>query len=393
MSDVAVVGGGIVGLATARELALRGERVTVFEREREVALHQTGRNSGVVHAGIYYSPGSLKAELCRRGARLLRAYCAEHALPYEEVGKLVIAATSDELPRLDVLERRATLAGVPGLERIGGDAIAEFEPNAVGVAALHSPTTAITDFVAIAHALAAEVGALGGEVHCSNEVATVTGAGNRATLTLASGESRTFARAVVCAGLWSSRLAARSGAAREPRIVPFRGEYLALKPGAAARVRGLIYPVPDPALPFLGVHLTRRVDGSVLIGPSAVPALALTGYRRRDVDLATLRELALWPGARRLARRQWRHAAAELAGSIDRRRVVADAARYLPGLGPGDVTSARSGVRAQAVSDDGQLIDDFVLETDGAVTRVRNAPSPAATSSLAIAERIAERVR
>lgn len=390
-----VVGGGILGIATARLLALTrpGDEVVLLEREPELALHQTGRNSGVIHAGVYYPPGSLKARLCRRGAQLMLGYCTDRGLPLEVCGKVVVALDESELPRLEELERRASANGVPGLRRVDAAGLRELEPHAAGVAALHSPTTAITDFAAVARALAEDLVAAGGEVRTGAEVVRIDQAsGREAAAVLAGGAPVAADRVIVCAGLRADRLARASGAASEPRIVPFRGEYYELVDEQRTLVRGLIYPVPDPALPFLGIHATRRVDGAVLLGPNAVPAFALEGYSRRAVSGADLADLARWPGAWRLARREWRTGLGELRRSRSPERFVAEAARYLPGITAADVRPARAGVRAQAVDRDGSLVDDFRLDVRGAAGWVRNAPSPAATSSLALAEELLERL-
>ncbi len=386
---VGVIGGGILGLAIGRELGRRrpGTRVEVLEKEDRLAAHQTGHNSGVVHAGIYYRPGSLKAELCTRGRLLLRDYCAEHGLPYDEVGKLVVAVDADELPRLEALERSATENGVPGLRRLDAGALREIEPHATGLSALHSPATAITDFSAVAHKFAAEIEAAGGRIRLSTEVARIEAAGDGVRLTTSGGEQR-FDRLVVCAGLQGDRLARQVDGEAGPRIVPFRGEYLTVRPAKRDLVRGLVYPVPDPAYPFLGVHFTRRVDGGLEVGPNAVLALRREGYRRRDVSLADVADTLAWPGFWRLARRHWRTGATELRGSLSLRAYLRAAQRYVPAIGVADVVRAGSGVRAQAVERDGTLVDDFRISTSGPVTSIRNAPSPAATSSLAIAEHV-----
>jgi L-2-hydroxyglutarate oxidase LhgO len=384
-----VVGGGILGTATARLLALERPDIDVVlvEREAELALHQTGRNSGVIHAGVYYAPGSLKARLCRRGAELMIEYCQERGLPIDVCGKVVVALDERELPRLAELERRAQANGVPGLRRLGSIGLRDVEPHAAGIAALHSPRTAITDFARVARSFAEDLVAAGGSVRTRAEVVRIEAA-PRPVAVLASGERMAADRIIVCAGLRADRLARASGAAEEPRIVPFRGEYHALVPARADDVRGLIYPVPDPALPFLGIHLTRRIGGGVLVGPNAVPAWALEGYDRRTRHWTELADLARWPGARRLAVRHWRTGLTELRRSRSTARFVAEAARYLPGLTADDVVPAPAGVRAQAVERDGSLVDDFRLEAQGGVAWVRNAPSPAATSSLAIAEEL-----
>jgi L-2-hydroxyglutarate oxidase LhgO len=390
---VGVIGAGIVGLAVARRLThlLPDARVTVLDKEDRVAAHQTGHNSGVVHAGLYYAPGSLKATLCRRGMSLLKEYCQEKQLPYEECGKLVVAVDDSERPALERIRQRATENGVPGLRSLDAAQIRQIEPNAAGVAGLHSPHTAITDFVAVCRAYADDVRAAGGEVRLSTPVHRIGQAGG-AVQVLAGGENLEFDRLVICAGLQSDTVAQWAGDDAEPAIVPFRGEYFTLVPEKTSLVNGLIYPVPDPDYPFLGVHFTRRVGGYVDVGPNAVLGLAKEGYRRRDISLRDLRETLAWPGFRVFARKHWRMGIGEYAGSASRRLYLNRARRYVPALGYGDVVPAPAGVRAQAVDRDGSLVDDFRINQLGAVTAVRNAPSPAATSSLAIAEHVSEQV-
>ena len=402
---VVVVGGGILGLATARLIAHEqpDADVLVVEREPQLALHQTARNSGVVHAGIYYEPGSLKARLCRRGVALTRAYCAERGIRYEACGKLVVALEQAELPRLERLTERARANGVPGLRRLDAAELREIEPHAAGIAALHSPETAITDFRAVALSLADELCQRGGSVRTGVEVTRVRTTPSAAAavparrspagvVELAGGEELRADRVIVCAGLHADRLARASGEDAAPRIVPFRGEYWALVPERRSLVRGLIYPVPDPELPFLGVHLTRTIDGSVLIGPNAVLALARDGYARRTVRRRDVGELIAWPGTWRLLRRHWRAAVGEAHRSLSKHAFVGEARRYVPALRPDDAVPARAGVRAQAVDRDGTLVDDFRIGGDARVTWVRNAPSPAATSALAIAEELVGRL-
>jgi L-2-hydroxyglutarate oxidase len=379
--DIAVVGGGILGLATARELLRRrpGASVVVLERERELARHQTGHNSGVVHAGIYYAPGSLKARLCVEGARDLYAYCEECGVPFERRGKLIVARDGSELARLDELERRGRANEVPGLRRVDAHGLREIEPHARGVAALHSPNTGVVDFAEVARAFAADVEAAGGQIHLGTRITAIQTP--RDGLRLLHGSKETGARfAVFCAGAWADELAVRAGADPDPRIVPFRGAYLRLRADRTHLVRGLIYPVPDPELPFLGVHLSRHLDGNVSLGPSAL--LAPTRLGRSLV----------WPGTWRMARRWWRTGARELAHAASTRRFARAAARYVPALEPGDFTRWYAGVRAQAVARDGRLVDDFVLSETERALHVRNAPSPAATSALALARLIADRV-
>ncbi|HWI43697.1 MAG TPA: L-2-hydroxyglutarate oxidase [Nocardioides sp.] len=390
---IGVVGAGIVGLAVAREVGRRrpGTRVVVLEAEDRVAAHQTGHNSGVVHAGIYYRPGSLKAQLCTRGRALLRDYCQEHALPYEECGKLVVAVDPDERGRFDALERTARENGVPGLRRLDGAALREVEPHAVGIAALHSPFTAITDYVAVAEQLAADVRAAGGEVLLSTPVTGVRRAGGR--IRIASGvHEYDVDRLVLCGGLQSDRLGALVGDDAAPRIVPFRGEYMSVSPAKAGLVRGMVYPVPDPRYPFLGVHFTRRVSGGLEVGPNAVLALRRDGYHRTSVRAADVASIASWPGFWRMAAQHWRTGVREVRGSLSTTAYMRAAQRYVPAIGPDDVVRAGSGVRAQAVDRDGSLVDDFRVTHHDGITSVRNAPSPAATSSLAIAEHVVDQM-
>ena len=361
--DVAVVGAGIIGLAVARELQKRGSSVVVLEREEEVAAHQTGHNSGVIHQGVYYAPGSLKARLCRRGAELLYAFCEEHGIAVERCGKVIVATSQRELRRLDELHRRGLENGVPGLRRLEPGELREREPHARGIAALHSPETGIVDFAAVARALAEEVPVVTG---CTVERFVEESGGVR--VVHAGGEMN--ARfAIACAGLWSDRLAVASGQSHDPRIVPFRGGYHRLR--RTDLVRGLIYPVPDPQLPFLGIHLTKRIDGDVLVGPSALLVGGLT-----------------WPGTWRVARRWWRAGATELMSAASTRAFASAARRYVPELDRGDLLPGPAGVRAQAVTRSGSLVDDFVFSRTAHTLHVRNAPSPGATSSLAIAEHI-----
>ena len=380
---IGIVGGGIVGVALARRVAGLGRdvAVTVLEKEPELARHQTGRNSGVVHAGLYYTPGSLKARLCRRGVELLSEFCAASGLTYDRCGKVVVALDQTELGRLDAIHERAVANGVPGVRMIGRDQLRELEPHVEGIAALHSPETAVVDFGAVTRRLAADAAALG--------VGIRTGVAVRGIRQDAGGERLRFDELVICGGLHTDRLARLAGDDDDPRVVPFRGEYYELVPERRSLVNGLVYPVPDPRYPFLGVHLTRRFDGGVLVGPNAVLALAREGYRWRDLRPRDLAETLAWPGFRRMAARHWRTGVREVVGSLSRRAFCDAARRYVPELRPDDLLRARSGVRAQAVARDGSLVDDFRISRQGRVVAIRNAPSPAATSSMAIAEHIA----
>lgn len=384
---IGVIGAGIVGLAVARELATtRGAEVTVLDKENSVGAHQTGHNSGVVHAGIYYPPGSLKARLCREGVALLKEYCAHHRLPYEEVGKLVVACTGAERPRLAALAERARANGVPGIVELDALALREIEPHAVGVGAVHSPHTAITDFPAVARRLALDVAELGGSVRLGHPVRAIRET-TRGVEVLAAGRRFAFDRLVICAGLSTDAVARMAGRPGDIRIVPFRGEYYALEGAAKDLVRGLIYPVPDPRYPFLGVHLTKHIDGEVLVGPNAVLALAYEGYR--GLNLRNSWQILRWPGTLRMARQHWRTGLKEVHGSLVKGAFVRAARRYVPELTASDLRRTEGGVRAQAVAKDGRLVDDFAVDVQGRVVLVRNAPSPAATSSLAIARHIA----
>ncbi|MEU2615083.1 L-2-hydroxyglutarate oxidase [Micromonospora sp. NPDC007271] len=387
-----VVGAGIVGLAVARELLIRrpGSSVVVLEKERQVGLHQTGHNSGVVHAGVYYQPGSLKATLCRRGVALLREYTAEHDIAYQELGKVIVARDATEEARLADLFARARANGVPGVQLLGPDGLRDREPHARGRAALLSPHTAVVDFGQVARSLAADVARLGGEVRPGTAVTGITRRGDAVALTT-TGQDVVAEQVILCAGLHVDRLATMAGGDPAPRILPFRGEYYRLRPERSSLVRGLIYPVPDPRYPFLGVHLTRRIDGTVDVGPNAVLALAREGYRRRDVRLDDLLATLGYAGFPRLAARHWRTGVREMLGSLLKGRFVAAARHYVPELASADLVRAPAGVRAQAVDRRGDLVDDFRIEIMGRVVAVRNAPSPAATSSLAIAEHVVER--
>jgi (S)-2-hydroxyglutarate dehydrogenase len=387
---IGIVGGGIVGVALAHRITGLGPdvAVTVLEKEPALALHQTGRNSGVVHAGLYYVPGSLKARLCRRGVTLLREFCAGHGLAWDECGKVVVALDEVELGRLGAIHERAQANGVPGVRTIGREELAELEPHVRGIAALHSPSTAVVDFGEVTRRLAADAAALGAQIRTGVPVRRITQDAAGVAVD-ADGERLAFDELVICGGLHTDRLARLAGHDGDPRVVPFRGEYYELVPGRRHLVNGLVYPVPDPRYPFLGVHLTKRVDGGVLVGPNAVLALAREGYRWRDLRPGDLAETLTWPGFRRMAARHWRTGVREVVGSLSRRAFCDAARRYVPELRPADLRRARSGVRAQAVARDGTLVDDFRISRQGRVVAIRNAPSPAATSSMAIAEHIA----
>lgn len=391
--DVAVVGAGIVGLAVARELATRrpGASIEVLEREAAVGRHQTARNSGVVHAGLYYPPGSLKARLCADGMRSLYRYCEQRAIPHRIAGKLVVAVHQGELRGLAALEERARANRVPGLRRVAGDELRALEPACAGIAGLHSPRTGVVDFGAVARALAVDLEEGGAIVSTGCGVRGVRRDGRGLVLTHARGELRA-GFAVFCAGSASDRLAVLAGADPDPRIVPFRGSYLRLTRARRHLVRSLIYPVPDPALPFLGVHFTRGVDDEVLLGPTAQLAATRDGRPLTRASARDVLDTLSWPGSRRLLRRHARTALREWLIGRSPGALVAEARRYVPALEEGDVEPTWSGVRAQAVSRDGRLLDDFAFSQTERALHLRNAPSPAATAALAIAREVADRV-
>lgn len=390
---IVVVGAGIVGVATARRLSIErpDAEITVIDKEARVAGHQTGHNSGVIHSGIYYPPGSLKAQLCRRGSGMLKAFCAENGIPYNNIGKLVVALDADEAERLEEIRRRALANGVDDVRMIGASEITDIEPHVEGVRALYSPSTAIVDFVAVTQAIAGDLTARGGSVRTATPVSGFRQE-QHSVVVLTGSEEFVADEVVICAGLQSARLAVLAGDDPEPAIIPFRGEYYRIAPEHADLVRGLVYPVPDPRYPFLGIHLTRRIDGTVDVGPNAVLALALEGYRRTDISAGDLAEVVRNPAFRKLARTHWRTGAKETVGSISKRYFLAQARKYLPALVLSDLEPAPAGVRAQAIKNDGQLVDDFWVTRRPRITMVRNAPSPAATSSLAIAEYITRQV-
>jgi (S)-2-hydroxyglutarate dehydrogenase len=392
--DVAIIGGGIVGLATAyRLLEARPDlRIEVIEQEADIGQHQSGHNSGVVHAGLYYTPGSLKARLCREGKAELEAFCAVHDIPIERTGKIVVALSDDELPRFEELREKAAANGVPGLEVVGPERIREIEPHAVGIRALWSPSTGIVDFRRVAQAIAADVRARGGTITTGRRATRIDRRPDGLVVGWSDGELLAGS-VVACAGLWADRVAGLTGdAGRDaPRIVPFRGDYYTLTPDAAPLVRGLIYPVPDPRFPFLGVHLTRRIDGQVWAGPNAVLAFKRTGYRRRDISIPDLVGTLTYPGFLRLARRYLRTGLAEMWRDVSKAAFLRELQRYVPELRADQLVFGPSGVRAQALRRDGSLVDDFDLAGSGRVLHVRNAPSPAATASLAIGRTLAQR--
>ncbi|MGW4208302.1 L-2-hydroxyglutarate oxidase [Lentzea sp. NPDC004789] len=383
MRSVVVIGGGIVGLAVAAELASRGARVTVLEKEKRWGAHQTGHNSNVVHAGLYYKPGSLKARMSVAGNASMVAFAQEHGVPVEVCGKLVVATSEDELPRLHDLAARAEANGVPAKLVSAGEA-REYEPEVACVAALRVESTGIIDYPAVCAALVRSLD--GHDLRLQSPALAIRTVGSSVEVATPQGVVRADAL-VNCAGLQSDRIARLAGLHPAARIVPFRGEYYELR--RTDLVRGLIYPVPDPTLPFLGVHLTRMLDGSVHCGPNAVLALRREGYRWSDVSLTDLAEVARFPGAWRLARKYARTGVDEVLRSLSRKRFAASLARLVPAVREDDLVRAESGVRAQAMLPDGSLVDDFLIETGPRQVHVLNAPSPAATGSLEIAKYVA----
>jgi L-2-hydroxyglutarate oxidase len=391
--DVVVVGAGLVGLATARALIdrLDGLSLAVIDKEDGVAEHQSSHNSGVIHSGLYYKPGSLKARLSVEGRRAIYALCEEQGIPYEQSGKLVIATDESEIPALEELERRGRANGLRGLRRVGPGEITEFEPEATGIAGLHVPEAGVVDFPAVAEHHAKALADAGASVITGDEVTAISHtAGGVGIL---AGDRSFSARALVnCAGLQSDLVAALAGIEPAVRIIPFRGEYYKLTPDAEGLVRTLIYPVPDPRFPFLGVHFTRRIDGSVEVGPNAVLALGREHYRGAKADWAEVRSILAHSGFRRLAWKHWRSGTAEMLNSRSTRLYARLARKLVPALRKGHLVPGGAGVRAQAVDRSGKLVDDFVIERAGNTVHVLNAPSPGATASIAIGRHIAAEV-
>ena len=390
--DVTVIGGGIVGLATARELMRRQPRasVIVLEKEPDLAHHQTGHNSGVIHSGVYYKPGSAKARTCTRGGKLLRQFCDENSVRYHECGKIIVARDTSEIPVLEELHRRGTANGVPQLALLSAEELREIEPHATGQRALHVPNAAIIDYRKVSEALARRIAEAGGEIRTGAGVTAIRESESEVLLKTTAVDVRTR-HYIACAGLHSDRVVRLSGSRPEARIVPFRGEYFELVPERHYLVRGLIYPVPDPRFPFLGVHFTRVIDNGVEAGPNAVLALAREGYRKRDINLRDLAEALTYPGVWKLLARHWRTAAGEVFRSLSKRAFVKALATLVPEIREQDLVSAPAGVRAQALLPNGFLVDDFLIAEKPRSLHVCNAPSPAATASLAIAEEIVDR--
>lgn len=394
MYDVAVVGGGILGTATAMRLVqeLPRCRVAVLEKETDVAQHQTGHNSGVIHAGIYYAPGSRKANLCTVGSRMLRRFCDDRGIPYEMCGKVVVAANEAQTPALRELMRRGAANGAEGLEMIGSERLRELEPHAAGVGAVYSPNTGIVDFTAVTRAYVSELRDAGGELHTATRVLRVHSDGSG--LVLETNRGALHAKYVVnCAGLHSDEVARGMGVDLGLRIIPFRGEYFSLAPERAGLVRGLIYPVPDPRLPFLGVHFTKRVSGGVEAGPNAVLSLAREGYAKTSLDLSDAIGTLTYPGFWRLSLTHWRTGIKEQYRSMSKRAFVRSLRALVPDVRMDDLIEPGAGVRAQAVDRRGNLLQDFEIARSPNAVHVLNAPSPAATASLAISRHVVNQAR
>jgi L-2-hydroxyglutarate oxidase len=387
--DFIVVGGGIVGLATARALLQRhpAARIALLEKEQRVARHQTGNNSGVIHSGIYYKPGTLKAKLCVEGARRMYEFCAEHGVAHQKCGKVIVAVTEDELPRLEELHRRAIANGVPGVQRIDADALREVEPNVTGIAALHSPATGIADYTAVCEALASELHQSGAVVQLSTRVTNIREQQQQVEVRTAH-DTLHAARLVVCGGLQADLLARMAGLQPNVQIVPFRGEYYFVKPERRDLVRGLIYPVPNPEFPFLGVHFTITTGGELEAGPNAVLAFAREGYGYSDINVGDLARTLYFPGFQKLAQKWWRVGAYEYYRSLNKAEFVRSLQRLVPSVRADDIVRGGAGVRAQAVRVDGAMVDDFEFVSSACTLHVLNAPSPAATASFAIADEI-----
>ncbi len=390
--DLCIIGAGILGLATAYAVQQRSSsaRILVLDKEPEIASHQTGHNSGVIHQGIYYKPGSLKAQLSVTGARRMVEFCERSGIPFERVGKVIVATDEDELPRLDALYERARANGVPGITRLDASELKELEPHAAGLAGLYSPNTAIVDYRRVAHALRDAIVAAGGIVQTNARVTAIQARVGEIVIQ-AGGAAHTARYLVNCAGLYADEVARLAGLEPNVRIIPFRGEYYFLKPSAHHLVRGLIYPVADPRLPFLGVHFTRRINGEVEAGPNAVLALAREGYRWRTVRLDETLRTIRFPGAWHMARRWWRTGLYEFYRSLSKPAFVHSLQKLVPEIQSADLARGGAGIRAQAVNARGELLDDFCFVESERALHVLNAPSPAATASLAIGETIAAR--
>jgi len=390
--DIVVIGAGILGLATARELLHRHPhlKVVVVEKEAGVSVHQTGHNSGVIHSGIYYAPGSLKATLCVKGVKMLWAYCEEKGIPYENAGKVIVAIKEKELPGLQKLYERGVANGVPGVEIIGPERLHELEPHAVGLKAIYSPKTGIIDYKTVTEYYARDVKAAGGEIFFNHAVSAVDRRDDGVTVQTDRGEIQ--GRFLIsCAGLFADRIARMTGAERAPQVVPFRGDYFELAHEKHYLINNLVYPVPDPEFPFLGVHFTRHINGERSLGPNAVPAFAREGYKKLHFNLKDDWEILSYGGFWAMGARYWKMGVGEIYRDFVKSAFVKALQEYMPEIEDKDCIPAPSGVRAQALAPNGKMVDDFVFATGTGVVHVRNAPSPAATASLAISEAIADK--
>ena len=392
--DFIVVGGGIVGLATALRIleARPGAKLLLLEKESALGRHQTGHNSGVLHAGLYYKPGSLKAKLAVEGLRQMVAFCQKHNVPHEQCGKIVVATEQEELPRLEKLLERGTANGLKGLRKLGPDQIREIEPHAAGLAAIHVPEEGIVDYGAVVRTLAKEIQDMGGEIICGSRVERLRGLGGTWVVESTQGEFEAK-QVVACAGLHSDRMVSKSGMKPSAKIMPFRGEYYMIRKERQSLVRNLIYPVPDPEFPFLGVHFTRMIQGGVEAGPNAVLALAREGYRWGDINLRDLAESLSFPGLWKFMLKYPSICSYEIWRSINRKEFCRSLQKLVPEIQEDDLESGSAGVRAQTMSSDGALVEDFSFVEAPGILHVVNAPSPAATASLAIGQEIVKRLR
>ena len=390
-SDVIVIGGGVVGLSVGREITGRfpGKRVVVLEKEARVGSHQSGHNSGVIHSGVYYKPGSLKARTCVEGAVAMVEFCREHGVPYEICGKVIVATTEEELPRLRDLLERGHANGVPGLRMLSGEELREVEPHATGLAALHVPGTGVTDYAKVCEKYAELIARQGGEVRTSTKVIGIRASSGETMIESNAGEF-TASAVINCAGLFSDRVSRMAGETPEAQIVPFRGEYYDVVPARAQLVRALIYPVPDPRFPFLGVHFTRRTYGNVDAGPNAVFAFKREGYRTGDFSLRDTLESLLFPGFWRVAAKHWKSGKDEMRRAVSKASFVAGLQRLVPEIQAADLVPGGSGVRAQAITRAGALVDDFQFSQSPRMLHLYNVPSPAATASIAIGQAVVE---
>ena len=391
--DVIVIGGGIVGLASAYSVLEQnaGLRLVVIEKENTLAAHQTGRNSGVIHSGLYYKPGSLKAQNCQNGYKLLLEFCAKEEVAYEICGKIVVATKTEEFSRLEELAIRGKANGLSRIRHLSESEIKDHEPHCAGRRGLFVPETGIIDYKQMSEKLAVRITALGGEILLGEKIESISSSLGRQRVST-SHSSYDSKVVVVCAGLQADRLASKMDRNLDLRILPFRGEYFSLKPSAQKLVKNLIYPTPDPAFPFLGVHFTRMIDGSIECGPNAVLALAREGYLKTDFSMRDIWETITWPGFRHVARRHWRTGLGEYKRSIFKSAFVTALQRLVPEITKDDLVPAAAGIRAQACSRDGGLLDDFEIRTIGSTVHICNAPSPAATASLSIGQHVALQV-